>query len=423
MGSLNGGGFELATRYTKRHKTKLFLLRACFWVASFDLPLPISEYESVGSSYFDRMGKFHHGDLLEFMDCSPLSIVKITRLTLLLAAANVGPSLLGQQKPPTTSPPTNQNGRHELGTFATPTSQAFAPFENVKTQVDEQELVIESDGLPEHNMMIGIRAWQQQVPLPQPFFGENAWRLPLQPEFSNQPISVRKEPLRGAIALAVNGVPIFCALNNRGEDSYLLGELDEWGGHCGRGDDYHYHIAPVHLEKKAGKGRPIAFALDGFPILGYTEADGSTPKDLDEFNGHQDTNGNYHYHATKMFPYINGGLRGKVELRGNQIEQPRDSPIRPGQNPLNGATITDFTREGMKFHLDYELKGKKGSIHYEVLSDEQVGFEFNPPNGTSAKVIYKRGRSGSYLWLVVSSSLVLAGLFVVAFLFKRKIDK
>ena len=189
-----------------------------------------------------------------------------------------------------------------------PNELAFQRFsKTVTVRLDGQFLFVESNGLPEHNMMVGIRSWQQQVPLPQPFVGQNAWRLPIEPKFAAKPISVLKEPLRGAIALAVNGVPIFCALNNRGEDSYLLGELDEWGGHCGRGDDYHYHIAPVHLEKIVGKGNPIGYALDGFPILGFTESDGSLPVGLDEFNGHKDSDGNYHYHATPSFPYINGG--------------------------------------------------------------------------------------------------------------------
>ena len=51
-----------------------------------------------------------------------------------------------------------------------------------------------------------------------------------------------KRALSGAIALAVNGMPIFNALNNRGDDAYLAGELDDWGGHAGRADDYHYHM-------------------------------------------------------------------------------------------------------------------------------------------------------------------------------------
>ena len=54
------------------------------------------------------------------------------------------------------------------------------------------------------------------------------------------------------------------ALNNRGDDALLAGELDDWGGHCGRADDYHYHIAPTHLQTVVGKKVPIAYALDGF---------------------------------------------------------------------------------------------------------------------------------------------------------------
>src|SRR5205807_9521553 len=122
-----------------------------------------------------------------------------------------------------------------------------------------------------------------------------------------------------------------------------------WGGHCGRGDDYHYHIAPLHVEKTVGPGNPIAYALDGFAIFGMTEADGSPVGKLDEFNGKFGKDGTYRYHATRTYPYINGGLRGVVQVRGGQIEpQPRDSPVRPGMAPLRGATITDSSRDDDK---------------------------------------------------------------------------
>jgi hypothetical protein len=75
-------------------------------------------------------------------------------------------------------------------------------------------------------MMIGITAWQQQVPLSQPYTGKNVWRIPLKPVVATRPISARTARYRRAIALAVNGVPIFNALNNGGEDAYLAGELD-----------------------------------------------------------------------------------------------------------------------------------------------------------------------------------------------------
>jgi len=50
-------------------------------------------------------------------------------------------------------------------------------------------------------------------------------------------------------------------------------------------------MAPVHLEKTVGKGNPIAYALDGFPLYGCTDADGNEPKNLDEFNGRMEKDG------------------------------------------------------------------------------------------------------------------------------------
>jgi len=303
-----------------------------------------------------------------------------------------------------------------------PRSDAFRPFsKTVSARVDADVLVVESNGMPDHDMMVGIRSWQQQVPLPQPFVGDNAWRLPMKPQFANQPISVLKKPLRGAIALAVNGVPIFCALNNRGEDTFLAGELDHWGGHCGRGDDYHYHIAPVHLEDAVGIGNPIGYALDGYPILGYTDADGSVPSDLDEFNGHKDAHGNYHYHATKSFPYVNGGLKGKVTLRGDQIEQPRDSPVRPGQSPLKGATVTEFKRNKDRFDVTYEVAGKSGHVKYKILDDEQVEFVYQQPSGSSSTVVYRRGRigGGDFFVAYLLGSIVVFGLLATALIMRR----
>lgn len=267
----------------------------------------------------------------------------------------------------------------------------FAHFENVKVRWNDETLFVESNGLPDHNMMVGIRAWQQQVPLPQPFSGSNAWRIPLHPQLAARSINARHTSFRGAIAVAVNGVPIFSALNNRGEDAYLAGELDNWGGHCGRGDDYHYHIAPLHLEEIVGKGNPIAFALDGFPIYGLTEADGSAVGQLDELNGQFDADGNYHYHATKTYPYINGGVRGVVDFRNGEIaSQPRDAPVRPGMPPLRGAVITQFATENGVSKLTYRLGNRTGRIEYVQQGKQSFKFTYHQPNGRTYSEVYQR---------------------------------
>jgi hypothetical protein len=271
---------------------------------------------------------------------------------------------------------------------------SFAPFKSkVKTRWDATYLYVESDGLPEHLMMRGIRSWQQQVPLPQPYTGENAWRLPLRPVRAEQPVSARTSLFRGAIALAVNGVPIFNALNNRGVDSNLEGELDEWGGHCGRADDYHYHVAPLQLQAQAGAGKPIAYALDGYPLYGLTEPDGSPVAKLDELNGHADATGGYHYHGTKTYPYINGGLRGVVQVRGDQVEpQPRASPVRPAGQPLRGAVITGFKSTGAgAYSLEFTWSQAKYTIDYRAGKDGTYTFDHISPDGGKLSHSYRRG--------------------------------
>lgn len=259
---------------------------------------------------------------------------------------------------------------------------AFGAFPKLQTRSDGRYFYVESDGLPAHNMMIGITAWQQQVPVPQAYTGNNAWQIPLNPVPARYPMSTRNNFLRGAIALAVNGIPIFNPLNNRGVDAYRAGELDRWGGHCGRADDYHYHIAPVHLQPEVGRAQPIAWALDGYAIHGYTEADGSTVRNLDRLNGHTH-GGAYHYHATKSYPYLNGGFHGEVREAGGQVDpQPRAAPLRPFTRPLRGARIVGFSGNLDKgYSLKYEVSGKPGYVNYKLAPDRSATFTYIDPNG------------------------------------------
>lgn len=310
---------------------------------------------------------------------------------------------------------------------------AFSP--SVATRWDGRFLYVESDGMPHaphterdsyvlsHPMMIGITAWQQQVPIPQRYTGTNAWQIPLKPEWSDTPISAKEHLFRGAIALAANGVPIFNPIKNDGKtDTLLAGELDQHGGHCGRGDDYHYHVAPLHLQETVGAGKPIAYALDGYAIYGLFDpkakanADKSCPlggrEKLDSFNGHfgatpegslKETKGQYHYHASAKYPYVNGGMRGKVTVREDGIDpQPRDTPIREWLQPLRGAKITSFkssVKDGVPtFTVEFTIGGKKGSVNYRIEgtgAETKYVFEFVAPDGTTRTETYTaRSRQG-----------------------------
>ena len=245
-----------------------------------------------------------------------------------------------------------------------PGFSAFAS--TVKVTKGSKYYLIESNGIPAHQMMVGIKSWQEQIPTPQPYSGSNAWSLPIKPVLTTTPISNVGNFLRGAIAIAANGIPIFNALNNRGDDAFLAGELDDFGGHCGQADDYHYHTAPLHLQSTVGARNPIGYALDGFAIYGALEPDGSPMNKLDSLNGHTYKKFGYHYHGTSSYPYINGGFKGVVSQKDGQVDpQASTHAFRPPQPPLRGATITSCQNLGNgHFILTYSLSGETTTIDY-----------------------------------------------------------
>jgi YHYH protein/SLA1 homology domain 1, SHD1 len=275
---------------------------------------------------------------------------------------------------------------------------AFAPYKpGVATRWDNTYFYVESTGIPAHSMMTGITNWQQQVPVPQAYTGSNAWSIPLAPQLAASPLSTKTNFMKGAIALAVNGVPIFNPLNNRGEDSYLIGELDQWGGHCGKADDYHYHIPPLHLQATSGN-LPIAYALDGYAVYTTKEPDGTAMLPLDDYHGHTGTNGAYHYHGTTTYPYLTGAMRGVVALDPatpapeNQIlPQAMAKPLRPALTPLAGAKITSFSATGTTaYALQYQINTKPGYIAYSWDAGSKYTFVFTDVNGNKTTQTYQK---------------------------------
>lgn len=210
-------------------------------------------------------------------------------------------------------------------------------------------LVVESDGLAQEQMMVGITAWQQQVPLPQPYTGRNAFLIPLVPLPSSTPTRTSGV---GAVAVALNGVPIFNPskpsqggnqeVYDPRNDPKLIGELDACGGHSGRGDDYHYHAGPVcFLDKLGGKtGGVVGYAIDGYPVMEFHDAGEKLPDDLDDCNGHDSGGLGYHYHLTQQAPYVVGCYHGSVA----GAFQPQTLHLRPAGGPIR-ATITDLNTE------------------------------------------------------------------------------
>ena len=119
----------------------------------------------------------------------------------------------------------------------------------------------------------------------------------------------------GPIGVSVNGVVFFnqYAAGRQPLTSEIV-SFDRYNGHPNQNDQYHYHFEPVSITASS-KSRLIGVMLDGFPVYGPQERDGSTPTGLDSCNGHTGVtnefeSGIYHYHATTAVPYLSGCFRG-----------------------------------------------------------------------------------------------------------------
>ena len=104
--------------------------------------------------------------------------------------------------------------------------------------------------------------------------------------------------------------------------------------------------------------------------------------------------GSYHYHGTTSYPYVNGGLRGVVQVVGDQIDpQPVTRSFRPDGAPLRGAAITGFTATGPgSYRLTYSLAGEIGVVEY-VIKDASATFTFTDPAGPVHTETYARTQS------------------------------
>ncbi|WP_422082070.1 YHYH protein [Ulvibacterium sp.] len=270
--------------------------------------------------------------------------------------------------------------------------ELFGLFSNVTTDFDDTYFYVSSTGLPDHDMMVGITNWQQQVPIPQDYTGGNSWAFPIQPVLAETPLSSSEHFLRGAIAIAVNGIPVFNPLNNRGEDALAIGELDQWGGHCGRADDYHYHVPPTHLEATVGADQPVAYALDGFPVYG------ETTEELDEYLGKFNEDGSYQYHTTDTAPYFIAGMRGQITLDPNTtapedqiLPQAMTREVRPALTPLAGAVITGFNQiDTNAYSLEYQIGTDTYYTNYSWDENGLYTYEYVDADGTVTTATYQR---------------------------------
>ncbi len=125
--------------------------------------------------------------------------------------------------------------------------------------------------------------------------------------------TVHQNTPMGVIGVALDGVPFF---NQYAAGGVAIGAeihgFDQYWGHPQMTGMYHYHVEPKYLTTVyATRSSLLGFLLDGFPVYGPLEASGSAPTGLDVYHGHTHATaeypgGTYHYHFSATAPYLNG---------------------------------------------------------------------------------------------------------------------
>lgn len=211
----------------------------------------------------------------------------------------------------------------ETTTTTTPAGvpPAFTKFSStVSVSLDGDYVVLKANGVPDHKSVYFPTTDSRY----EAYNGTNrnfssngftiveqqlTYRIPLHPAAASTHAAT---PL-GPIGLAVNGVPIFNQYNGQNRPLTVeINSFDQYNGHPQQTGQYHYHVEPLGITAKNGSSALIGFLLDGFPVYGPVEnGKRLTDADLDELHGHTSAtadypNGIYHYHVTAEDPYING---------------------------------------------------------------------------------------------------------------------
>ena len=191
---------------------------------------------------------------------------------------------------------------------------------SLQVYVEGNFVIIKSTGIPDHKSPY----FQPTDPRYESYNGSNpsfmlnpnrilsqslTYKIPLTPsESPTKPAT----PL-GPIGVAINGVPLFNQYAGPGTPlTNEINSFDQYNGHPQQSGSYHYHVEPKYLTTLKGKDALLGVLLDGYPIYGPSE-NGIvlTSSNLDAYHGHTGAtlefpNGIYHYHTTADAPYING---------------------------------------------------------------------------------------------------------------------
>ena len=186
--------------------------------------------------------------------------------------------------------------------------------------VEGNYVVIKSTGVPDHKSPYfqTTDARYEAYNGGNPAFVLNPNRIIAQTLTFKVPIAPAESPTKpatplGPIGVSINGVPVFNQYAGPGTPlTNEINSFDQYNGHPQQSGQYHYHVEPRYLTTQKGKSALLGVLLDGFPVYGPLENGVTlTSSALDIYHGHFGVTadfpaGIYHYHVTADAPYING---------------------------------------------------------------------------------------------------------------------
>jgi len=201
----------------------------------------------------------------------------------------------------------------EPSTAVLPAAYADFNTDNVSVVLDGNQVIIESNGYPDHTspywspshpLYVAAEAGRRLAPgYIDDFQGSYSLTVPANPTRASSSTATGLGP----IGIARSGAMIYD--DQEGPNVPLdnaIGSFDYTGAHTGP-QSYHYHLEPVAWS--LDDDSLIGVMSDGFFLYGRRDADGSHPTDLDASGGHtgptpHNTADEYHYHIQNEM-YLN----------------------------------------------------------------------------------------------------------------------
>ena len=167
-------------------------------------------------------------------------------------------------------------------------------------------IIIETNGIPSHPTGPfdgSTGCFNPNTATPQ----DRTYRIPMVAIPTNNP-AIEYLDQMGPVSVAVNGVPLYNPYDAGGVDAPATICFDDFNGHPQMQGEYHYHQWSPALDAMETNGHSgvIGYAFDGYAIFGPWESEGVDAHSdfvhpLDDCHGHTDAIRGYHYHTS--LPY------------------------------------------------------------------------------------------------------------------------